>query len=202
MILQDSQLFVAHDPEDIKSDRTIEKLYFDQIKKLKDDNRPVHEIQFLVDLKTEACSTLDRLVEIAEFYPELFNESPTSVIMIVSGNRPVQKDYTKYPQFILFDGRNHEEIPEEGGETIGLISRNFSDFTRWRGFGKLPENDSLKIVNFVNRCHSQNCPVRFWNTKDNKAVYQKLFDFGVDFMNTDHPFQLKRFLDQHKSGNP
>jgi alkaline phosphatase len=201
VIFQDEKLYVAHGLEEIHAERVIEKMYFDPLRDLRTNDHPVHQVKLLVDFKTEAYSTMKKLLEITGNYPALFNDSDSSLKLIISGNRPKQSDYSNYPSFILFDGRDPKEVSLAGGEKIGLISRNVNDFTRWRGFGEFPEADSIKLVSFISDCHAQNRKVRLWATKDNEQVYGKLIELGVDLINTDRPFQLRQFLDTYETEN-
>ena len=194
VILEKGELFVAHDKQEIKKNRTVENLYIKPLQQLIAKGEYIHTIQYLVDIKSEAESTLKKLIEIASKHPTIFNNKPHGVRLIISGNRPKQEAYLQYPDYIMFDGRNPSELTKTGSNKIALISRNFSDFSKWKGAGSLPEKDSIKAVNFINNCHAQNCQVRFWNTKDTSSVYRALLNLDVDFINTDKPFEVAQFL--------
>ncbi len=198
VILKDNELYVAHDRVDIEKDRTIERLYIQPLEQLQAKGEYIHTVTFLVDFKTAAKPTMKRLLEITAKYPAIFNDKPNGVRLIISGNRPKQEKYAEHPAYILFDGRKPEEMDKAGSEKIGLISRNFSDFSKWRGEGKLPEKDSLKLAAFVNDCHQRKAEVRFWNTPDVVSVYHSLIRLDVDYINTDKPSELARFLETYK----
>ncbi|MDW7693012.1 hypothetical protein R9C00_10220 [Flammeovirgaceae bacterium SG7u.111] len=199
---RDGQLFVAHDKEDIRSERTFESLYMKPLLQLLAQGEYVQHISLLVDFKTAAEPTIEALVDITAKYPTLFNDQPHGISLIVSGNRPAPERYADYPTYILFDGRTPSDKEGIGGEKVPLISRNFSDFTKWRGEGTLPEKDSLSLVEFVTKCHKLNSLVRFWNTPDLKQVHKTLMSLQVDYLNTDHPFELAQFLDTLDTEKP
>lgn len=199
VLLKDGILYVAHDEEEISADKTIERLYLDPLQKLRSIGTSIGHIQLLVDFKTEAYSTLKKLLEITDNYPGLFKSGSNAIPLIISGNRPKQSDYINYPEYIFFDGRSPKEVLEKGSEKIGLISRNIHDFTRWRGHGEFAKADSLALANFISDCHSNGKKVRFWASKDNEQVYQMLLILGVDYINTDRPFGLRKYLDNQKS---
>ena len=201
VILKKDQLYIAHSESEIKPDATFESLYVKPLKQLSNLYEPIHQISYLVDIKTGASSTLKKLIEITEKYPLLFNNKPSGLKLIISGNRPDQKKYQDYPDYIYFDGRDASTCKDIGGDKIALISRNFSDFTSWKGEGKLSEVDSIKLQNFANECHLQKKQLRFWNTPDQLEVYQFLISIGVDFINTDHPFKLKEYLEKYDTQN-
>ena len=200
VFLKNNELYVAHSKAEIKKDRTIQSLYFNPLQQLANDYRSIQNIQFLVDIKTEATTTLNKLAEIMTDYPLLFNDSPQSVKLVISGNRPAQESYGNYPAYILFDGRNPSEALFPGGEKIAIISRNFSDFSHWKGNSNISKKDSVQLQKFIDECHSTKKPVRFWNTADNEQVHQTLLNLGADFINTDDPFRVKAFLDKLDTG--
>jgi beta-lactamase superfamily II metal-dependent hydrolase len=200
LILKNNELFVAHGNEEIQANRTFEKLYVKPLYYLMQQGEFVNSIALLVDLKSEAIPTLLKVVEVCNKYPELFNKELHGVKLVISGNRPPQQNYSSYPDYVYFDGRNPKEKKERGGDKIKIISRDFSDFTMWRGKGSLPTTDSIKLNDFVSECHNQNTEVRFWNTPDEASVYKALLNIKVDYLNTDHPFELARFLDTLDTG--
>lgn len=190
---KDNNLFVAHERNEISAQRTFENLYVKPLLQLIKQGTAIHTISYLVDIKTDAIPAMKKLVEICAKYPNVFSANG-GVKLYISGNRPTQQSYTTYPAYIYFDGRNPDEKTTDGGNRIGLISRNITDFTQWRGEGKLPEADSLALQNFIAACHAAKLPVRFWNTPDNTAVYKALIALKVDYLNTDNPFDAVWFL--------
>lgn len=198
VFLKGGDLYAAHTFAEIKKGRTFEKLYVEPLMQLLIDGKPINTVSYLVDIKTAAVPAMQMLVEQCNKHPEIFNATANGVKLYISGNRPPQDTYKDYPAYIFFDGRDPKEKELPGGDRIGLISRNFSDFTNWRGKGNLPVIDSLQIFQFVAECHSQNLPVRFWNTPDNTAIYSTLLNLNVDFINTDKPADVAQYLQERK----
>jgi alkaline phosphatase len=50
----------------------------------------------------------------------------------------------------------------------------------------------------VDSLHAQGKKVRFWATADQKSVWKALAKMGADFINTDKPRKLRRFLIKFK----
>src|SRR6478752_4140043 len=104
-----AELWVAHNLRDIETTkRTLDSLYLRPmltcIQKNKgyvyaDHNR---SLQLMIDIKTAAVPTLNKLISVLRKYPEL-TDNP-SLKIVISGNRPDPSTYTSWPAFILFDG--------------------------------------------------------------------------------------------------
>ena len=93
IFLKNDTLFVTHSKSEIIKNRYIERLYLKPIQNaLKLDYRNDLQLQILIDIKSEAYSTLDKLIETLEQYPKIiFNQS---IDIVVSGNMPKPEKYT------------------------------------------------------------------------------------------------------------
>ncbi len=202
IFLQEGQLLVGHEEKELAASRTLEKLYFKPLEQLFLLGKSIEGVNLLIDLKGEAVSTLKALVELAQDYPDLFGKAKQPVFLIISGNRPPVKDYANYPDFIVFDARSPEDITATSAPKIALISRNFSDFSKWKGEGTLAEKDSLILAEFIQACHQKDKPVRFWNTVDCLPMYQTLINLSVDFINTDDPVGVRLFFEESDETYP
>lgn len=186
-------LFVAHTQREIKSTNTLENLYIIPLKKYLGENQKKHDFHLMIDIKSEPVSTLKAIQNCCEKYPGIFSEDGIQVV--ISGNRPKVENYTSYAKFIWFDARSPSDINGEESNRMAMISQNISKFTKWRGRGDLPEKDKKELVEFINASHKKNKPVRLWNTGDNETMYEFLSSIGVDYINTDHPKALRKYLD-------
>lgn len=196
IFLQEGKLLVAHTKADLEKAETIETQYLIPLKKYLTTTQRKYNFQLMIDLKTQGESTMKTLAEILSKYPEIFIQKNIGVL--ISGNRPRQVDYPKYASYITFDGRSPEEISKPGGQRISMVSQNLSKFTRWRADGEIPANDLKSLKKFVNDCHQQNVKVRFWNTGEKKAMIDFLCDLGVDYISSDAPKQLRKYLDSKR----
>src|SRR5690606_4757111 len=174
--------------------RTIENLYLEPIQKilaLKLGEQKA--IQILIDIKSEAEPTLQRLVAMLEQYPDITLNK--DITLVISGNRPPVETYPNYPQYIKFDYQSLENIDNEKvWDKVALISLNFKKISPWNGLGRLTADDLDKVKTTIDKAHSYGKPFRFWATPDTKTAWRALVDLGVDFINTDMPFACMDFV--------
>jgi alkaline phosphatase len=199
VILKDDKLFVAHEEASIHPRRTLESLYLDPIHKAKDLNiGHLNPFILLIDFKTEAYSTLEKLLEVVEPYREICtaqNGEPL-ITLVISGNRPEKQDYTKFPSYILFDYQSVSDTSDLPLEKIAMISLNFRHLSSWEGKDEIDENEKIKLLEAINIAHSLQKPIRFWATPDTPAAWLTLHEMGVDYINTDDPYGATRYLSQ------
>lgn len=197
VILKDSKLMAAHEAASIDPKRTIESLYLDPISE-GIENGLISSINFhlLVDLKTEAYSTLEILEESMKNYkPILYStDNPNGLKLIISGNRPKPVDYKNYPDWMLFDYQSKELTKELPWDKIGMVSLSFRQFSIWNGKGRMVEDQRVKIKDFIDLVHSFNKPVRFWGSPDSKSAWKAFYEMGEDYINTDHPIEAADYL--------
>ncbi len=196
--LEKGAILVGHDKEDLRSDRTIQSLYLDPLKKQVIQHKGLlaadssYQLQLLVDLKTPATPTLDSLVSILKTYPELINNKRLQIVL--SGSIPPVADFGKYPDFILYDGLPWETYPASITHRVPLLSANLRKYTRWNGMGVLPASERMALEKVVADVHSQGKKLRFWNAPDFLNAWYELGKLGVDYMNTDHIPELASFI--------
>jgi alkaline phosphatase len=197
VILQEGGLMVAHEKESIQASRTFESLYLKPIQQGVDLGL-IKEFNFhlLVDIKTEAYSTLDLLVKQTQPYsPILYSpENPTGLKLIISGGRPKATDYVKYPSWIFFDYQSRELTAELPWEKIGMVSLSFPRFSLWNGKGRMVESQRQQLQAFIDLVHSFDRPVRFWASPDGKTAWRAFHEMGIDYINTDRPAEANKYL--------
>ncbi|WP_339924499.1 alkaline phosphatase [uncultured Cyclobacterium sp.] len=196
VILQGSTLYVAHEKESIKDGQTLTSLYLDPMLKAKKLGLgKLNPILLLVDIKTEAYSTLDKVMEAIKPYGILWEDQENPFVKIViSGNRPKVEDYPKYPFPIFFDYQSIQDTENLPMEKIELFSLSFKNFSQWNGKGRLVDEDLNKIKSVLDLVHGMEKPFRFWATPDSKTSWKALYELGVDFINTDHPYAANAYL--------
>lgn len=193
--LENDTLFATHGKSEIIKNRTIENLYLQPIQKVISlqlgDQR---KIQLLVDIKTAAEKTLNKLISVLDTYPEIIDNDNISIV--ISGNRPNTEDYVNYPKYINFDYQSLEPIDDTKiWDKIALISLNFTKFSEWNGKGRLTAEDYKKVSAVIEKAHSYNKPFRFWAAPDSKSAWKVFRDLGVDFINTDMPNKSSIYLE-------
>jgi alkaline phosphatase len=197
VILQEGELMVAHEKESIQASRTFENLYLKPIQQGVDLGL-IKEFNFhlLVDIKTEAYSTLDLLVKQTQPYAAILYspENPSGLKLIISGGRPKAADYVKYPSWIFFDYQSKELIAELPWEKIGMVSLSFPRFSVWNGKGRIVESQRQQLQAFIDLVHSFDRPVRFWASPDGKTAWRAFHEMGIDYINTDRPAEANKYL--------
>lgn len=192
--LKDGILYATHEFSEIHEDRTIETLYLQPIQRAIALNLLGQErFQLLIDVKSEAEPTLEKLFLELQAYPEIRNNG--NIILTISGNRPPVDLYTNYPSYIKFDYQSLEDINNsKQWDKVALISLNFKKVSQWNGLGRLTEKDLAKVKKTIEKAHSYGKPFRFWATPDTKTAWRTLAKLGVDYINTDNPFNCAEFL--------
>jgi alkaline phosphatase len=197
VILQEGGLMVAHERESIQAQRTFESLYLKPIQQGVDLGL-IKEFNFhlLVDIKTEAYSTLDLLVKQTQPYAAILYspENPTGLKLIISGGRPKAADYVKYPSWVFFDYQSRELTAELPWEKIGMVSLSFPRFSLWNGKGRMVESQRKQLQAFIDLVHSFDRPVRFWASPDGKTAWRAFHEMGIDYINTDRPAEANKYL--------
>ena len=200
IFLLNDELYVAHDTVQLRFHRTLDSLYLQPlqhcIKKNKGfvyaDNK--RQLQLLIDIKTDAGSTLKKLVEKLKSYPAIINNHWLKIV--ITGNRPPPSAFSTYPAYILFDGELNRDYPANALKRIVMMSDNLKLYALWNDVGILPEDERIKISDAIKKSHRLNKKVRFWNAPDNENAWTQLIKLGVDFINTDNISGLAMFLNK------
>lgn len=192
VILRNDTLYVSHDEKDIDK----RKLYFEQdyIQPLNAAAaiQPNRALILLIDLKTAAIPTLQKVVSILEKYPSLTKN--TAVKFVITGNQPATADFNQYPRWIYFDGniKNPDHLSQL--DRIGLFSANFRDYTKWNGKGHISEGEFDVVRGVINKVHGLNKQIRFWGNPDNINTWYAFMNMGVDYINSDRIEELAIFM--------
>ena len=194
VFLVSDSLFVAHTSKEIRPGRDLETLYLRPLlQALKLNLETGEPIQLLIDVKTEAYATLEVLVKTLEKYPSLI--SSEQVAIVISGNRPRLEEYKNYPDYIAFDYQSLDPLPNQNIiDKIALISLNFRKFSDWNGKGRLTAGDFETVTKTIQKAHDLEKPFRFWGTPDSKTAWKAFAKMGVDYINTDNPFECTQYL--------
>ncbi len=205
IFLVDGKLLVAHTRSELSPDRTLQSLYLDPLRKRVQSNagsvhKGVPNFTLLIDIKTDGASTYRKLHELLSEYNDIFSRvengkaHPGAVTAIVSGNRPTELIAAEKIRYVGVDGRLTDLESEVPSHLMPLISDNWSLHFKWRGVGKLPDEDQRKLVSIVEQAHKKNRRVRFWATSDNATVWAALNEANVDLINTDDLQGLSQYL--------
>ena len=205
------QLLVGHDPEDLRPERTLERLYLDPLAELVERNHghvyrgsPL-SLQLLVDIKNTGAATYTRLHEVLGAYRPMLTRYADgkvrlgAVTVVVSGDRPRELMAAQTQRLAFYDGRLADLGSGAPASFVPLISDNWTNHFTWLGAGPMPDAERERLRSIVATAHASGQRVRFWATPDTPgperdAVWQQLLDAGVDHVNTDDLAGLAAFL--------
>lgn len=200
----EGDLFVAHNRSEIKPDKTLDSLYIQPIVKTVRKNggkawkAQSSTFQLLVDLKTAAEPTLSLLVEKLRKYPDIFDPdvNKNAVRIVITGNIPDPSEFSKYPDFIYFDGILNQKYDKQQLSRIAVYSENLKKITSWNGEGAISDKDRIRMQTVIDSVHSLNKKIRFWNAPDDVNAWETFMNMRIDYINTDYIVKLAKYLDK------
>jgi alkaline phosphatase len=200
IFLDNNMLIVAHDKKELLARRTLDSLYLVPLQEcvLKNNGHAYADtnrrLQLMIDVKTEAISTLKKLIEVLNEYPFLI--TCPSLMITISGNRPDASLFASAPKWKWFDGEFDKLYTHEQMQKIAMLSGDFAKYSKWNGQDSMLANDKNLLRDLITHAHSANKKIRFWNAPDNPNSWRAYITLGVDFINTDHINDLTLFLKQ------
>ncbi|MBB4078986.1 alkaline phosphatase [Lewinella aquimaris] len=193
LVLQNDTLYVAHARQEIDPTRTFSNTYLEELDRLTETER-LRPVRLLIDLKTEAYATLDRVIAAINAYSSLTRDG--KVTFIISGNRPPPEDYPNYPDFIYFDHQNLDDLDRVDLAKVAMISQSFRSYSVWNGYGRMTARDLARVDSVIQLAQSTGAPFRFWATPDTKTAWASFARLGLDYINTDQPTAARAFLNK------
>lgn len=200
IFLDQGELIVAHDLQQVKKRRTLDSLYLKPLLQCLQQNEGTvyadrsRQLQLMIDIKTAAEPTLEKLVQVLRNYPRLTTAS--SLKIVISGNRPQPTSFATYPDWIKFDGDLQKIYTPEQLTRIEMLSDNFARYSKWNGKGRLPEKEQDTLQKLVTRAHATGKKIRFWNSPDIMNSWYAYMNLGIDYINTDDINGISTFLQQ------
>jgi len=124
---------------------------------------------------------------------------PGSVMVVVSGNRPIDYMMQHKQRFAFVDGRIENLTETYPPVLMPLISDRWTKYFSWKGRGDMPEEERTQLRLYVQQAHEKGQLIRLWATpdlpgKEREAVWKELVEAGVDLINTDDLAGLRAFL--------
>jgi len=205
--LVDGALLVAHDRDDVRPERTLERLYLDPLRaRARANGGRIHPgrppLLLLVDVKSDAEATYARLHEVLRGYADVLtiwagdavDEGAVSVVL--SGEQARATMRAAPIRFAAYDGR----LPDLDAEAdapagfLPLVSERWSRVTGWDGTTPAPDGLRAELAALAATAHAQGRRLRLWGTPERDAVWSLLLETGVDLINTDDLAGLEAFL--------
>jgi alkaline phosphatase len=200
IFLINDTLLVAHTPADLNNHRTLENMYLKPLAAFIENNKGYvyadtsRKLQLMIDIKTDAKSTLNKLIALLQQYPVLIRTNTLQIV--ISGNRPDPGSFASYPSCIWFDGVLGTPYSKEALGRIAMLSDDLKKYTRWDGNGQIPARDLNKLQGLVAYAHQLHKTVRFWGAPDFMDAWLQFMQLRVDYINTDSIKALSAFLKQ------
>ena len=197
VILKDSILYVAHEFESIDSAKTLQSAYIEPLLRLVLNEDPrVRNLCLLIDIKTEAYQSLEAVIEATEaLEPFTYPSKDSGMRLVISGNRPLPKDYSNYPNHIFFDCQEIDQTPIESWSKVAMISQSFRRFSNWNGEATLTKDHRKRLTSFIKKAKAYDKPVRLWAVPDTPKAWNWSVESGLDYINTDQPLRVREYLD-------
>ncbi len=192
------KLLVAHTEKELSQERTLESLYLNNISKQIRQNKgsiypePDKKLQLLIDVKNDYKTALKILTAGLKKYPEI--TGCPGIKIVITGGRPQPEDFKNYPDYLYFDGDPDKDYTEDQLKRVGIFSADLKELVQWNGKGIPRDEETEKIKNIVEKAHRQKKQIRFYGAPDFPNAWVNLMSRNVDFINTDHIPDLKKFL--------
>lgn len=204
-----NQLLVAHDPQDVRPEPTLQSAYLDPMRE-RTAARGGRQIagyggvfQLLVDIKSDPVATYLVLDQVLAGYRDLLWrwEGGTAVRgavqVVVSGNRLRPYMERQTVRYAGYDGR----VADFGTSTsalVPLISDSFPTQFTWRGEGAMPAAERTRLRDWVAQAHKAGQRVRFYGATEvspaRERIWAELLAAGVDHINSDDLPALSAWL--------
>lgn len=202
IFLGDYDLIVAHDTSELKLNRSFKTLYLENMDSCvrKNSGYPYPDssrnLQLLIDIKTDSAKTLQKIIDLLKLYPALTRNR--HIFFVITGNMPDARTFGEFPDFILFDGVLSRNYTRGQLSKIRMLSDDFRQYSKWQGEGQIPAEDVRKIRSRIENAHREGKQVRLWGAPDSGNAWTRLIQLQVDFINTDHIFDLAEFLQRNR----
>jgi len=200
VVLMDGEIFVAHEPAEVRRSNTLAHLYLDPLRALAGANGGSvygvsdESLQLLIDVKGSAEETYRALDEQLGAYDELLtrwtkdgvHRGPVTVVL--SGNRAFDLVLADTVRYVTLDGRIDEERSSFSTEAMPLVSID------WATLEGSPTARLAAARAWIDLVHGEKRRVRFWGTPDRGPVWSSLIALGADHIGADDVALLERVL--------
>jgi len=209
--LHNNQLVVSHLPIGLNKKKTLEELYLQPLQVIIEKNKghvfenDTTPLTLMIDFKTEASATYQRLLEVLKPYStyitQYVNGNATQnrpLRILISGSTPRQQLNTNDTVQATIDATIEELIQ---GRTLpqntSRCSSPWLSFFSWTGAGKMPEKSFRQLKEYCQLAHERNFEIRFYAIPDKPKVWRALLDAGVDRINTDKLSSFRNFYNTY-----
>ena len=193
--LSGNRLLVAHDKNELATAKTLDAIYLQPIVQLyrqhhgKISAETGYALMLMIDIKEKGDSVLPQLINLLAPYRSVFDRSvnPTSVQIVISGDRGAISKWTSYPPYIFFDGRPYEAYDSATLQRVALISDSYLNYVS-------QQDSSNRLQQVVKKVHDMEKLLRLWASPDNPASWGRQQELGIDIINTDKVTECRDYF--------
>jgi hypothetical protein len=193
VFLVQGALLVAHEIAAVDPTRTLQSLYLDPLRSLRDAGTiGSSPFLLLIDVKSDAQQSYAAIDAVLASYSDLltvFDGSSISagdVTVVISGNRDRPAMEAQSVRYAAMDGRLEDLGTGAAPSLIPLISESWSYAFLWQGQGEMPADERSRLDGYVKQSHDESRRLRFYAIPDNENTWATLLSAGVDLINTDN----------------
>ena len=212
VFLVDGELLVAHSREELRPERTLERLYLKPLRELSRTGGgriwpDGPSLTLLVDIKADGENAYAALAKLLADYDDIASGmrdgrfETKAITVVVSGDRAQRTIAGDEHRHVGIDGRLSDLDSDMPSQLLPLISDNWALHFRWRGGGEFLADERAKLHRIVRQAHERGRRVRFWATPERQEVWHELLAAEVDLINTDDLAGLERFLREAADGS-
>jgi len=213
IFLRGGKLIIAHWFPYLKINRTLEDMYLSPLKKHVQQNRNdslinLKPITLLIDIKSSPEETYAVLRKLLERYTDILSSYENGtfrqglVNVVITGRKPAAIIRQESKRLVMLDDFLDAPSNDPNYNLYAMASCKYSHVLKWKGKGKMPLVEKLKLQELVAMAHLQGKKARLWASPENDEVRQQLLNCGVDYINTDRLLELKAFLLTQKVSLP
>jgi hypothetical protein len=212
--LINGELLIGHDLKDTAPGRTLEEVYLKPLQAFAKENggtlfpKAPQTLQLLIDVKNDAEGSYAAIHKLLEKYKDILSVCANgtvkegAVTAVISGNRARVTMAVQPVRYAFYDGRLPDLAGTPPASFMPVVSDRWGDYFKWDGIGEMPAEEREKLRQIVTLAHAGGQRLRFWATQDKsfvarKAIWKELVAAGVDYICTDHPADLKDWLQQN-----
>lgn len=206
-----NQFYVAHSVDEIKNERTLEKLYLNPLLEIINLNKGSiypnqNEVFYVfIDIKKDGKKVIPLLNEtINQFKSKIKNPNFNSMIkFVITGDNDYESIINTNGNLSI-DGRpidlldDINNVIKYDNNLMPIISDDIKNWTKAKEPKELTELEIMTLKKFINDVHNQGQLVRFWGYKDDNQIWNYLINLGVDLINNDNPEQFRLFINSYQ----
>lgn len=193
--LYSNKLLVAHDKKELSFAGTLDSLYLQPIINLfkKHKGRISKDREYapvlMIDIKENGETVIAELIKILSDHRAVFDRSinTKAVEIVISGDRGVSSKWNSYPSYIHFDGRPNEVYDSATIRRVAFISDSYIKYIK-------PQDSTSRLKELVRKVHGMGKLLRLWANPDDAASWKRLYQLGIDIINTDKIEECRNFF--------